>query len=185
MTPCFDLSDLRVYLQQASPLIYPNAIRKWQYPQQTLSAVLHDFWHDLFEAIPAAEWKKQTEQNYLGSCEDLSALMLILWLLKAPALKKHIDQTKCEIFLLQAYPAFIKLVPVELVLFEAERQEELIRFCLRYFGWGVQAESEADAEERWQQISTQVEHELILALQAHRKRQAAIKQAQLRRQQQW
>lgn len=177
------LNDLLTRLRSASAELSPAALQRLPNRCLTLEAVLQDCWRERFAQQLSPSSLKALQELY-AKPEAAAALLLSLWLLKAPALSQSwatIGAEGLEIALLKTLPELLKALPPAQLFSEAERQEELIRFWLKALDVQLLNESPEASAERWDLISSQRRQELYALLRRRRKREQAVRQALARR----
>lgn len=150
-----------------------------------LDAILNDLWQQIFAQQLSRRLAHSLLKPYLAKPPELAALLLLLWLLQAPGLRSHLQAAAVVKLILTDYPLFLSALEPPSLFTDPERQEELLRFSLKQLALQTCDESPTQSAERWEQISSQRQQQLFALLRQHRRREAAVRQAQARQQRQW
>ncbi|GHU04530.1 hypothetical protein FACS1894158_05030 [Betaproteobacteria bacterium] len=142
-------------------------------------ALAFDLSHQLGEALSEAELRlfpdKPKEANWLTLCA------IGCWLLSDESLRKHVRKQSLLTFLLQTLPAMAGEYTAQRYLLDPERREELARIALADLGLRPAGETEAQAQDRLQALSSIERRRIIAAARAAEKRAREIREALIRK----
>ncbi|MFC1743616.1 hypothetical protein ACFL35_06445 [Candidatus Riflebacteria bacterium] len=142
-----------------------------------MSAVVTDFIRDL----SPSPFPLITYSNFIKANKDINYLKLVLlccWLLHDEWFTSKTGYAADSLKLLQeGLPPMAKIVKAEKFINDAERREELVRYCLMYLNLRPQGETKAHAEDRLKTMSSVARNKFIKDSVQVQKRLQAIRKA--------
>ena len=147
-----------------------------------VNALIFDLSHQIGEALDVAELGRfcnlpdtRKNANWLTLCA------IGCWLLNDESLRKHVHKHILFPFFTQTLWALADEYAAQRYLLDSERREELIRITLPDLGLRPAGETEAQAQDRLQALSSTERRRIIAAAREAEKRAREIREALIRK----